>query len=82
MAPIICNVNDLEDFAENDLYPTPAHLQSVLAFTSAGRGSWQHAPPFPSNTDRRTSCSYSGPSVAMERNARSVAYSPCIRLQW
>jgi predicted protein tyrosine phosphatase len=28
------HVNDLEDIIEKELYPTPAHLQSVLAFTS------------------------------------------------
>src|ERR1700751_1431666 len=33
------------------------------------------------STDCRTSCSYSGPSMVVERNARSVAYSTCIRLQ-
>src|SRR6202051_2109453 len=37
---------------------------------------------FTLSTDWRTSCSYSGPSVVVERNARSVAYSTCIRLQW
>jgi len=30
---------------------------------------------------KRPSCSYKGPSVAWERNIRSVAYSTCIRLQ-
>src|ERR1700676_5480327 len=37
---------------------------------------------FTLNTDWRMSCSWSDPRVAVERNARSVAYSTCIRLQW